>query len=1137
MTNAKPALRYFRYLLLCLTLITSPGAFSQSATTETATGRTTQTLSGLSAEIAASVRQAEEQKAAAPDATAPATALELFNEAREQLQLREQFTSQTAEHEEAIREAPAMLERVKAELQRDDLATTIPDIPTTATADFVAQRLDERKAELKSLEQRQAEVEEEIRRRSTRATQIPVELTEARRQLTQAEIAATAVSAEEDPLVSRARQLLATAQIHAAQARINLLEKEQARYEARSELLPLASQLISSRLAQKNDTITTLIDALKTRRRTEATATAREIKQAARETGTSHSLVRAVAAENTSFTEELNLHRVIEQQEEMVERLDSVREEAQNIQQQYESLKEKFDQVGYSDALGILLRKQRNDLPNQRAHRSMLETLEQTLVEVNLKSLEIQDHLNELNDPAELAQEMVQPYAADLGTTEVQEIRRNITTLLQARKEYLTQIDETYEQYFQTLYSLNAAEEELVQNAELYAEFIDERILWLPSADPMSLSSISLAGQKALSILSFDTWQNYFSALAGKARIGFAALFGGVLLFLLLLFSRARWKKRLHDILSVATKNRLAAFRPVMRALLYSVLTVLPLPLLMVLVGLPLSGGYDEMAALASGLVRGGVVLFVLLLARSIIKRKGVAEVFFVWPEAALKKLRQTFTILLWTIVPASILVRASQVDGSDGSMEVARLVLAIVLALLAIVVARLLHPKTGVLVGLDVYRGSTWLYRLRYVTFFAIPAIFAGLSIAVLVGYIYTAIEVGQRLNVTFWVGAACLLVNEIIFFWILVKRRRLAIEEARRRREAAKVQDGEGEPGTPEQTAAIAEPAIDIAAISKQAGRLLHVGVLGIFMVGMWIVWADVLPALRYLDTQPLWSVSRQVTETIGEGTTQTVDKLVPVTLADLLLALFITFLSVVAIRNIPGLLDITVFQKFSVQPGERYAFNTLIRYVIILVGVIYIFSLMGLQWKQVQWLAAAVTVGLGFGLQEIFANFVSGLILLFERPVRVGDIVSVGDVTGKVSQIRIRATTIVNWDHKEHIIPNKELITGQVLNWTLSDRMVRLVINVHVAYGSDYDKAREILLKIAKDTPHILEDPAPAAAIDKMSPSSIDLILLTHLPNMDNMMDVKHSLISRIEREFTASGITIPYPTMDVRIERQP
>src|SRR5690606_8341638 len=122
------------------------------------------------------------------------------------------------------------------------------------------------------------------------------------------------------------------------------------------------------------------------------------------------------------------------------------------------------------------------------------------------------------------------------------------------------------------------------------------------------------------------------------------------------------------------------------------------------------------------------------------------------------------------------------------------------------------------------------------------------------------------------------------------------------------------------------------------------------------------------------------------------------------------------------------------------------------------------------------AALSVGLGFGLQEVVANFVSGLILLFERPIRVGDLVTVGGIDGTVTKIRIRATTITTGDRKEFIVPNKEFITGKILNWTLSSPVTRLVFPVGITYGSDVRKAGDILLDIARSQPEILADPAP-------------------------------------------------------------
>jgi potassium-dependent mechanosensitive channel len=127
----------------------------------------------------------------------------------------------------------------------------------------------------------------------------------------------------------------------------------------------------------------------------------------------------------------------------------------------------------------------------------------------------------------------------------------------------------------------------------------------------------------------------------------------------------------------------------------------------------------------------------------------------------------------------------------------------------------------------------------------------------------------------------------------------------------------------------------------------------------------------------------------------------------------------------------------------------------------------------WARLQWLAAAFTFGLAFGLQEIFANFVSGLIILVERPVRVGDVVTVAGIEGRVTRLQMRSTTIQDWERREFLVPNKEFITGSLLNWTLSDPVSRVVIKVGVAYGSDVKLAEKLLLETARDNKHVLTE----------------------------------------------------------------
>jgi len=201
--------------------------------------------------------------------------------------------------------------------------------------------------------------------------------------------------------------------------------------------------------------------------------------------------------------------------------------------------------------------------------------------------------------------------------------------------------------------------------------------------------------------------------------------------------------------------------------------------------------------------------------------------------------------------------------------------------------------------------------------------------------------------------------------------------------------------------------------------------------------------------------------------------------------------------------------------------------------LIGLLAAAGTLGLSWSQVQWLAAAVTVGLGFGLQEIFGNFVSGLIILFERPVRVGDTVTLGNVQGTVSKIRIRATTIVDWDRRELIVPNKEFITGQLINWTLSDPILRVVVPVGIAYGSDTALAEKLLLEVASTCEWVLPEPPPSVLFSAFGDSSLDFQLRVFIPSIDVYWRAKHALHMSVDQAFRQAGVVIAFPQRDLHL----
>ena len=321
------------------------------------------------------------------------------------------------------------------------------------------------------------------------------------------------------------------------------------------------------------------------------------------------------------------------------------------------------------------------------------------------------------------------------------------------------------------------------------------------------------------------------------------------------------------------------------------------------------------------------------------------------------------------------------------------------------------------------------------------------------------------------------------------------------------------------------------DLTKISAQIKKLVNASMVVILLVGAFWIWGDTLPAFNRLDSgdYKVWTTTVEVVGDDGK----IIERLEPVTYLDFGIAIILAVFAIVATNNAPGLLEFLVLQRLPLDASVKYAITTLARYFVSLIGIFVVFSTMGIGWTKLQWLATALTFGLGFGLQEIFANFVSGLILLIERPIRVGDIITVDEITGIVSRIRMRATTITNWDRKEYIVPNRDFITGKLLNWTLTDSVNRITITVGVAYGSDTNHASDIALKILMDHPLILEDPPPSITFESFGDSTLNLILRAYLPDLEKRLVVIHQIHTSIHEQYAKAGIEIAFPQRDIHL----
>ncbi|MDF1666402.1 MAG: mechanosensitive ion channel [Planctomycetota bacterium] len=363
---------------------------------------------------------------------------------------------------------------------------------------------------------------------------------------------------------------------------------------------------------------------------------------------------------------------------------------------------------------------------------------------------------------------------------------------------------------------------------------------------------------------------------------------------------------------------------------------------------------------------------------------------------------------------------------------------------------------------------------------------------------------------------------------------------------------------------------PPVDLEAMDKQARDLIRSFTWIALLLGIYFIWFSVLPALNKLKQVQVWPQIKFVdaqAPILVEKTTPTEVKdeskdkdgsstktLSPipkmptssvepgkkdsksdvVTLAEVFLAIVFFISTIVGGRNLPALLDMVLLQRLSVDSGGRYAMTTMSRYGIYMIGMSLTFGSLGISWSSVQWLAAALTFGLAFGLQEIFANFVAGIILFFERPIRVGDIVTVGDLSGVVTRIQIRATTVRSFERKELIVPNKSFVTDRVLNWGLTDSILRVVIPIGLAYGSDTKRARELLLEIARSHPDVLSEPKTTAYFLGYGASTLDFELRIFVPKADRLAPTKHDILQSIGQRFADENIEIAFPQLDLHLK---
>lgn len=827
----------------------------------------------------------------------------------------------------------------------------------------------------------------------------------------------------------------------------------------------------------------------------------------------------------------------------------------EELQRQFEQARKKVELVGLTSSVGAMLRKQKLNLPDVSQRRNAVSQRHGLINDTQYESFEFEDERRALDRPEDLVREIVAD--ADRGEPLNNALLESAATdLIERQVEHLATLISSTSKYFDTLIELDTVDQQIIALAAEYETYIDERVLWIRSGRSLTTDFSLNASDQWL--ISPTQWINVAMVILRDLR-RWAPLYLLVVIAAVVLRLRGRpMRQRIERIGTAACKANCRSLVPTLQVIALTWLVALGWPAVMAFVGWRLKESVGEsefVHAVGNGLLGASILWLTIEWMRQVCRPSGLGDAHFRWNTHFMETSRRTLNRYWMFAIPlAFVTATLSTSDTTPGRDSLERLVFVAGMVITSFLVFGWMMPG-GLLRDYYVSHLGSWTERFKFLWAFAISCIPLSLACLAAMGYYYTAQVLFWRMFETCLFIVALYVTREICLRMLLLRRRQLSIEQSRLRAAAGTKPNGDIKP-TMVAGIITEDPQADISTQSLQSRRLISTGLLAVSLVGLWLIWVQVLPALSMLDHYPVWSksagqsvaqsgttipnpVANAATNSGGQSDDDSSSRSIAksqdsqVTLSDLAFAILIVVVTVVLSRNGPGLLEMSVLQQLPVDASVRYAITTLVSYAIVLIGTIAACSTIGLEWSQIQWLATALTFGLAFGLQEMFANFVAGLIILLERPIRVGDIVTVDDVTGVVSRIRIRATSITNWDRKEYVVPNKEFITGRLLNWTLSDKINRIVVEVGIAYGSDTERARELLLQVANEHPLILKDPPSVAAFEGFGDSSLNLVLRTYLPTMDNRLEVIHQLHTNINLAFRAEGIEIAFPQRDLHV----
>ncbi|AFP84694.1 miniconductance mechanosensitive channel MscM [secondary endosymbiont of Ctenarytaina eucalypti] len=944
---------------------------------------------------------------------------------------------------------------------------------------------------------------------------LPQQQTEARRALSDVEQQLQALPTPSTPL-EKAQATSLQAEQAARRLKVAELDLAQLSANNRQELSRLRAELLKKRYDRLEQVLQSLRNQVNSLRQQEAEQAIEHTERLAAQLG---ELPKSI---NTPLQTNRELSSALTQKAQRMDLIASQQRQATlqilQVRQALTTLREQAQWLDKSPALGEILRAQVSRLPKMPKPQQ----LDSYMAHLRVQRLHFEDLMNKLPQLSQGEQDDGSPL------TPVQS--RILHAQLSTQRNLLNALLTGCDTQILELTKLKVANSQLEEAMNEIQEAAHRYLFWVADVSPISFLSYPLqVGQDLRRIVTLDTFSQLTQALSLilTSQETLIALFGALLLVGFSLSSRGHYHAFLERSSRRVGKVNQDHFYLTLRNVFLSVLVALPLPVLWAALGYGLRQAwpYPIAVAIGDGFSATWPVLWVFMVCAHFARPKGLFIVHFNWPQKQVKRAMRYYTLSIGMIVPLIMaLISFDHYSEREFAGTLSRLCCLLLCACLALVTSSL--KRAGLPLYLDEHgSGDNVVNRSLWNAMICAP-IFA--AAAVCLGHLATALALLARLETSVAIWFFLLIIYHIIRRWMFIQRRRIAFERTKQRRAEMLAQRARNEEDLSQSqlndaAAEVDEKVLDLDTISAQSLQLVRSILTLIALLSVIILWSELHSAFGFLENITLWDAT---------STIQGVDSLQPITLGALLIAVLVCIITTQMVRNLPALLELVLLQHLDLTPGTGYAITTLTKYSLMLLGGIIGFSMIGIEWSKLQWLVAALGVGLGFGLQEIFANFISGLMILFEKPIRIGDTVTIRNLTGNITRINTRATTITDWDRKEIIVPNKAFITEQFVNWSLSDTVTRVVLSVPAPAGANIEQVTYIMVQAARSCPLVLELPAPEAFLVDLQQGLPLFELRMHAAEMGHRMPLRHQVHSLILEGYREHGMELPFPPFQLR-----